>query len=67
MVIFVIAGSGYDAGYALSDDGGNGSSGYPHLRESEKSEDHNRVKDDIGDGTASLRSHTEDCASGRSQ
>ena len=46
------AGSGYDAGYALSDDGGNGSSGYSHLRESEKSEDHNRVKDDIGDSTA---------------
>ena len=52
MVIFVIAGSGYDAGYALSDDGGNGSSGYTHLRESEKAEDHNRVKDDIGDSTA---------------
>ena len=47
MVIFVITGSGNDSGNTLSDNGRNGGSGNTHLRESQKTEDHDRVQDNV--------------------
>ena len=63
MIKFMIAGSGNDAGYTLSDHGSHGSSGNSHFRNTEKTKDQDRVKDDVGDCSAQLGSHAEDCFS----
>ncbi len=63
MIKFMIAGSGNDAGYTLSDHGSHGSSGNSHFRNTEKTKDQDRVKDDVGDSSAQLGSHAENCFS----
>ena len=63
MIKFMVAGSGNDAGYTLSDYSSHSSSGNTHFRSAKKTKDQDRVQDDVGDGTAQLGSHAEDCFS----
>ena len=60
MIKFMVAGSGNDAGYTLSDHSSHGSSGNTHFRSTKKTKDQDRIQDDVGDGTAQLGSHAED-------
>ena len=55
MIKFMVAGSCNDAGYTLSDHSSYSSSGNTHFRSTEQTKDQDRVKDDVGDGTAQLR------------
>ena len=59
MIEFMVAEPGNDAGYALADHCGGSSTCYAHFRSTEKTEDQDRVKNDVCDGTAELGSHAE--------
>ena len=59
MIKFMVADSCNDAGYTLSDHSSYSSSGNTHFRSTEQTKDQDRVKDDVGDGTAQLGSHAE--------
>ena len=63
MIKFMVADSGNDAGYTLSDHSSYSSSGNTHFRSTEQTKDQDRVKDDVGDCSAQLGSHAEDCFS----
>ena len=54
MIEFVVAGKGNNGGYALSHNGCHGCTGSTELREAKQSKDHDRIQNDICDGTAKL-------------
>lgn len=54
MIEFVVAESGNDTGYTLSDHCSNSSTCYAHFRSTKKTKDQDRVQDDVCDGTAEL-------------
>ena len=54
MIEFVVADKSNNGGYALSHNGCHSSTGSTELREAKQSKDHDRIQNDICDGTAKL-------------
>ena len=66
-ILFQIQENGHTKGNDLPDDGCGGGAGDLHPRKTEHSENQNRVKDDVNDGTETLCEHGIGGASGRLQ
>ena len=54
MIEFVVADKSNNGGHALSHNGCHSSTGSTELREAKQSKDHDRIQNDICDGTAKL-------------
>ena len=67
MIFRLVEEDGEDAGNDLSDDRGKCSACHTHFRQTQKTENQDRVKDDIHDRTDALREHCVDGLSGRLQ
>ena len=59
MIKFMVADSGNDAGYTLSDHSSYSSSGNTHFRSTEQTKDQDRVKDDVGHGADAYGHHAD--------